>query len=80
MKSFEIAIARQKKSKDGGLVGVDDGGGGCGVKSAWPGVLIEAELCPQNKQTDRMMTPDGVRLGDTATGKLDKLSSGQRAI
>jgi hypothetical protein len=44
MKSIEMAIMKQK-TRDGGLVEVDDGGGGCGVKPAWPRrVNIEAEL------------------------------------
>lgn len=45
MKSVEMAIMRQKKTRDGGLVEVNGRGGGCGVKSAWPRrVNIEAEL------------------------------------
>lgn len=41
MKSVEMAVMR-KKTRDGGLVEVNDRGGGCGV-IPWPGRLIEKQ-------------------------------------
>lgn len=65
MKNIEMAIMKQKKTRDGGLVEVDDRGGGCGVEPAWPRrVNIEAEL------PERLMTRDGVSFGETRAGEL----------